>query len=82
MKKNISTKMSSCALAAIFALGLSLPVNAEEMKLEEAKAEITRLEQENTSLKQELEIYEKKIAEHKAKIEEHDKMIAEMKTEE
>ncbi len=78
MKKNINSKISFCALATIFALGLSFSVNAEDMKLEEAKAEISRLEQENMSLKQELEIYEKKISEHKEKLEEHDKMIAEM----
>jgi len=82
MKKNINTKMSSCALAVIFALGLSFSVNAEDMKLEEAKAEITRLEQENASLKQELEIYEKKIAEHRESLDEQDKKIMEMNKEE
>ena len=82
MKKNINTKVSFCALAAIFALGLSFSANAEDMKLEEAKAEITRLEQENVSLKEELELYEKHIVEHRAKLEENDRKIMEMKTEE
>ena len=82
MKKNINTKISSCMLTIIFALGLACTVSAEDMKLEDAKAEITRLEEENASLKQELELYEKHIAEHKAKLEEHDKTIMEMKAEE
>lgn len=82
MKKNINTKISSCALAAIFALGLSFSGYAEDMQLEEAKAEITRLEEENASLKQELELYEKHIAKHREKLEENDKMIMEMSKEE
>jgi peptidoglycan hydrolase CwlO-like protein len=81
MKKLMNTKLSFCALAVIFASSLSFSVNAEDMNLEDAKAEITRLEEENTSLKQELEIYEKKISEHREKLEEHDKMIAEMTSE-
>lgn len=82
MKKNISTNIASCAIATIFALGFSFSVNAEDMKLEEAKAEIVKLEEENASLKQELEIYEKKIAEHRASLEESDKKLLEMKAEE
>ncbi|MBL1141546.1 MAG: hypothetical protein HND53_05875 [Proteobacteria bacterium] len=82
MKKNINTKISSCILASVITLGLSFSVSAEDMKLEEAKAEITRLEEENTSLKQELDIYEKQIAKHKEKLEEHDRTIMEMKAEE
>ena len=82
MKKNINIKMSSCALAAIFALSLSFSANAEDMQLEEAKAEITRLEEENASLKQELELYEKHIAKHREKLEEHDQKIMEMNKEE
>lgn len=81
MKKMTNTKLSSCALAFIFASGLSFSVYAEDMNLDEAKAEISRLEEENTSLKQELEIYENKIAEHRAKLEERDAMIAEIKDE-
>ncbi len=81
MKKNINTKLSSCGLAIILVLGLSFSANAEDMKLEEAKAEISRLEKENISLKQELEIYEKKILEHREKLAEHDKMLMEMNKE-
>jgi peptidoglycan hydrolase CwlO-like protein len=82
MKKNINTKMTSCVLATIFALTLSFSANAEDAKLEEAKAEIARLEAENASLKDELEIYEKKIAEHRAKLEEYDNMDMGMNKEE
>ncbi len=82
MKKNISTNIATCAFATIFALGLSFSVYAEDMKLEEAKAEIAKLEEENASLKQELELYEKQIAEHRAKLEENDKKLMEMKSEE
>lgn len=81
MKNNMNTRITSCLLATLFALTLSYSVNAEDMKLEEAKAEISRLEEENSSLKQELELYEKQIAEHRAKLEEHDKKLMEMKNE-
>jgi septal ring factor EnvC (AmiA/AmiB activator) len=81
MKKNTITNIPSFVLATIFAFAISFSVNADEMKLDEAKAEITRLEVENASLKQELEIYEKKIAEHKEKLEKHDTMISEMNQE-
>lgn len=81
MKNNTNTNYLSCAIATVFALSLSFSVNAEDMSLEEAQAEITRLEEENTSLKQELEVYENKIAEHRAMLEEHDAKIAEMKGE-
>ncbi len=78
MKNNNKIKLFSSAIVTVFALNLSFPANAEEMNLEEAQAEISRLENENTSLKQELEIYEKEIAEHRAKLEEHDNMISEL----
>lgn len=78
MKNNTKIKFFSPAIVTIFALNLSFPVNAEEMNLEEAQAEISRLENENTSLKQELEIYEKEIAEHRAKLEENDNMISDL----
>jgi len=81
MKKIINTKIMSCLLAGLFALGLSFSVNAEDAKLQEAKEEITRLEEENASLKQELEIYENKIAEHRAKLEEQDNLLLEMEKE-
>ncbi|MEM7304209.1 MAG: hypothetical protein AAF372_01640 [Pseudomonadota bacterium] len=81
MKNNINTKITSSLLAIIFALTLSFSVSAEDMKLEEAKSEISRLEEENSSLKQELELYEKQIAEHRAKLEENDKKLMEMKNE-
>jgi chromosome segregation ATPase len=69
-------------IPAIFALTLTFAVNAEEMKLQEAKEEIARLEQENESLKDALEIYENKIAKHKAKLEEYDNMDMSLNTEE
>lgn len=81
MRNFTKIKLFSSAIAAVFALSLSFSVNAEEMNLEEAQAEITRLEEENISLKQELEIYEKQIAEHRAKLEEHDAMISELSAE-
>lgn len=77
----MNTKIISSLVASVFVLSLSFSVHAEEMSLEEAQSEITRLETENASLKQELEIYEKKIAEHKAKLEELDKQAMEMKSE-
>jgi regulator of replication initiation timing len=80
MKK--MNKIIPCVLATIFALTLTFSVNAEDMKLEEAKEEIARLELENESLKDALEIYEKKIAEHKAKLEEYDNMDMSLNTEE
>jgi len=70
MKKTI--KIIPVVLATIFALSLSFTVNAEDMKLEEAKAEISRLEMENKSLQEELDVYEKKIAEHKQRLAEYD----------
>ena len=82
MKNYTKIKLFSSAIATVFALSLSFSVNAEEMNLEQAQAEISRLEDENASLKQELEIYEKQIAEHREKLEEHDNKIAEMKGEE
>ncbi len=78
MKNNIKIKLFSSAIVTVFALNLSFSANAEEMNLEEAQEEISRLENENTSLKQELEIYEKEIAAHRAKLEEHDNMISEL----
>jgi regulator of replication initiation timing len=74
MNKLIKNKIIFAVLASVFALSLSLTVNAEGMKLQEAKEEIARLELENESLKEELRIYEKKIAEHKKKLEEYDNM--------
>lgn len=82
MKNNTNTNYVSTVLAAILALGLSFSVNAEVMTLEEAEAEISRLEDENTSLKEELELYEKQIAEHREKLEEHDQQITELKGDE
>ena len=81
MKNNTNLKYLSCALASVIALSLSFSVNAEDMSLEEAHAEISRLEEENASLKQELELYEKHIAEHRAKLEEHDNLISELTAE-
>jgi peptidoglycan hydrolase CwlO-like protein len=78
MKNNTKIKLFSSAIATVFALSLSFSANAEEMSLEEAQAEISRLENENTSLKQELESYEKEIAAHRAKLEENDNMISEL----
>lgn len=78
MKNDTKIKHFFCALATVFALSLSFSVYAEDMNLEQAQAEISRLEEENTSLKQELEIYEKQIAEHRAKLEERDNMISEL----
>lgn len=81
MKNNTKIKLFSSAIITVFALNLSFSANAEEMNLEEAQAEISRLETENSSLKQELEIYEKEIAKHKAKLEENDNMISELSEE-
>ena len=81
MKNNTKIKLFSSAIATVFALSLSFSVNAEEMNLEEAQAEITRLEDENMSLKEELEIYENQIEEHRAKLEERDQMISELSDE-
>jgi len=81
MKNNTKIKLFSSAIITVFALNLSFSANAEEMNLEEAQAEISRLETENSSLKQELEIYEREIAKHKAKLEENDNMISELSNE-
>lgn len=81
MKNNTKIKLFSSAIATVFALSLSFSVNAEEMNLEEAQAEITRLEDENMSLKEELETYENQIEEHRAKLEERDQMISELSDE-
>lgn len=81
MKNNTKIKLFSSAITTVFALSLSFSVNAEEMNLEEAQAEITRLEDENMSLKEELEIYENQIEEHRAKLEERDQMISELSDE-
>lgn len=81
MKNNTKIKLFSSAIITFFALNLSFSANAEDMNLEEAQAEISRLETENSSLKQELEIYEKEIAKHKAKLEENDNMISELSDE-
>ena len=78
MKNDTKNKLFSSAIAAVFALSLSFSVNAEEMNLEEAQAEISRLEDENASLKETLENYEEQIAEHRDKLEEHDDMISEL----
>jgi septal ring factor EnvC (AmiA/AmiB activator) len=82
MKKMMNSKVPSFLLVSIFSFVFAFSVNADEMKLEEAKAEITRLEEENASLKQELELYEKHIAEHKARLEEQDSAIMALKPEE
>jgi peptidoglycan hydrolase CwlO-like protein len=79
MKQLMNNKILSCMLATIFSLTLSLTANAEDMKLEEAKAEIERLEQDNASLKEELDLYDKKISEHRGKLEEYDKKLEEFK---
>ena len=81
MKNNTKIKLFSSAITTVFALSLSFSVNAEELNLEEAQAEITRLEDENMSLKEELEIYENQIEEHRAKLEERDQMISELSDE-
>ncbi len=71
-------KIISALLATVFMLTLSLTVNAEDMQLQKAKEEITRLELENESLKEELRIYEDKIAEHKEKLAAYDNMDMDM----
>ncbi len=78
----IMNKIISCVLVTVFALTLSLTVNAEDMQLQKAKEEITRLETENESLKEELRIYEKMIAEHKEKLAAYDNMDMDMNKEE
>ncbi len=75
-------KIISALLATVFMLTLSLTVNAEDMQLQKAKEEITRLELENESLKEELRIYEDKIAEHKEKLAAYDNMDMDMNEEE
>ncbi len=74
MNKLIKNKIISAFLATVFMLTLSLTVNAEDMQLQKAKEEITRLELENESLKEELRIYERMITEHKEKLAVYDNM--------
>ncbi len=81
MKKFMNIKITSYVLATVFALGIPFIANAEDTELQQAKEEITRLEQENQSLKDELDLYEKKIAEHKQQVEEFDSKIAAQKAE-
>jgi predicted RNase H-like nuclease (RuvC/YqgF family) len=82
MNKFIKNKIISAFLATVFMLTLSLTVNAEDMQLQKAKEEITRLELENESLKEELKIYERMISEHKEKLAAYDNMGMDMNKEE
>jgi len=82
MKKLINIQIMSPVLAIIFMLGLSFTVNAEDMKLQEAKEKIVQLELENKSLKEQLGLYDKKIAEHKKRLAEFDNMDMSITSEE
>ncbi len=72
-------KLASGVVGVVIAIS-AFPAMAEDMTLEQATAEVERLEQENLTLQQQLDANEEMIAEYKQKMASIEEQIAELQT--